>query len=89
MNKIKILGGSTSVEKDNRSKFLNYFKEAPIPDNELLSNLGLFLNRQTLSRILFMHDLYKKIINIHPGGQLKSGQSWPLQKRPVAGCVFS
>ncbi len=25
----------------------------------------------------------------NPGGQLKSGQSWPLQKRPVAGCVFS
>ncbi len=27
--------------------------------------------------------------NVAPGGQLKSGQSWPLQKRPVAGCVFS
>jgi hypothetical protein len=31
----------------------------------LLFNLGLFINRQLLSRIIAMHDLYKKIIDIH------------------------
>jgi hypothetical protein len=37
----------------------------PIPKKEILANLGLFLNRASLSRILFMHNLYLKIINTH------------------------
>ncbi len=65
MKEINILGNSQKSEIDNRKSFLDLFKQNPIPDNEVLSNLGLFLNRQTLSRILFMHDLYKMILETH------------------------
>ncbi|MDD5327087.1 MAG: crotonobetainyl-CoA--carnitine CoA-transferase [Phycisphaerae bacterium] len=58
-----------------RKKFLSYFKNCPIPDEEILSNLGLFLNRQTLSRMLFMHELYKQIINVH-GIIVEFGVRW-------------
>lgn len=40
------------------------FKECPIPDNEILLNMGLFLVPQTLSRILFMDFLYRQILEI-------------------------
>lgn len=75
MSKIKILSGSKSTEIENRANFVTLFKDSPIPENELLSNLGLYLNRQTLSRILFMHELYKKIINVH-GVIIEFGVRW-------------
>jgi len=73
--KINVLGHSKSEEILLRREFLSYFKDSPIPDDEILSNLGLFLNRQTLSRIIFMHELYKKIINVH-GIIVEFGVRW-------------
>lgn len=72
---INIAVGSNNNEIDLRNKFLNQFKECPIPDNEILQNLGLFMNRQSLSRILFMHELYKKIINVN-GVIMEFGVRW-------------
>lgn len=75
MNKINILGNSQKSETDKRASFLQLLKESPIPEGELLSNLGLYLNRQTLSRILFMHELYKMILNTH-GVIMEFGVRW-------------
>lgn len=72
---MKILTGSTNEEVSNRKAFLNLLHNSPIPDNEILSNLGLYLNRQTLSRLLFMSELYQKIINVH-GIVLEFGVRW-------------
>jgi len=70
-----IKGNSSVKEIDFRRKLLGQFKDCPIPDDELLSNLGLFLNRQTLSRILFFHELYLKIINVN-GIIVEFGVRW-------------
>jgi Macrocin-O-methyltransferase (TylF) len=48
---------------------------APLPQAESLANLGLFLNRASLSRILFMHELYSKIIHTH-GIVVEFGVRW-------------
>ncbi|APH14992.1 MULTISPECIES: crotonobetainyl-CoA--carnitine CoA-transferase [Clostridium] len=64
MNK-NIIGNSNCKEKNMREEFVEYFNNSPIPDDEILNNLGLFISRQNLSRILFMNELYKKIINVH------------------------
>lgn len=72
---IKILNHSSEQEHSYRNKFLELFKDCPIPDNELLLNLGLFMNRQTLSRMLFMHELYQNIINLH-GNIVEFGTRW-------------
>jgi len=72
---IKVLGGSTENEVTNRNKLIEKLKSTPIPDNELVHNLGLYLNRQTLCRILFFHEIYKKIINVH-GVVMEFGVRW-------------
>lgn len=76
MKDIKILSNSSDSEVNKRNVFFNeMFKKNPIPDNELLNNLGLYINRQTLSIILYMHRLYRKIINVH-GEIIEFGTRW-------------
>lgn len=50
-------------EDEARQGMLKAFKESPIPDDEIMNNLGLFLNSKNLSRILFFDHLYKKIVD--------------------------
>jgi hypothetical protein len=51
-------------EVSENEGFYQLFKNSPIPGRNILDNLGLYINRQNLSRILFMNDLYKKIVNL-------------------------
>ncbi len=62
-------------EKSAREEFLELFKNCPLPDDEILSNLGLFLNSKNLARILFVHHLYTQIIDI-PGIIIEFGTRW-------------
>jgi len=76
MKKSMTIGiGSNDNEIELRKKFLENFRNCTIPDNEILTNLGLFINRQSLSRILFMHELYQKIINVN-GIVIEFGVRW-------------
>ena len=72
---INVISHSNIEEISTRNSFLTDFKKCPIPDDEILSNIGLFANRQTLSRIIFMHDIYKKIIDVH-GIIVEFGVRW-------------
>ena len=65
----------SSQEFNSRKELLNLFKSSPLPADELLQNLGLFLKRQDLTNILFMHELYQKIINVH-GVVIEFGTRW-------------
>jgi hypothetical protein len=47
-------------------------RSCPIGPGELLSNLGLFLTRASLARILFMHELYLKVLDV-PGNVVEFG----------------
>lgn len=49
--------------------------DSPLPPKESLFNLGLFLNRASLGRILFMQHLYSKIVPIH-GIIVEFGVRW-------------
>tara|TARA_R110000744_G_scaffold296453_6_gene406335 strand:+ start:222 stop:980 length:759 start_codon:yes stop_codon:yes gene_type:complete len=61
----KILTYESKVEKSKRSEMYQLLKDCPIPEEQLLSNLGLFLNSKNLSRILFMNEIYQKQIDVH------------------------
>lgn len=50
-------------------------KESLIPDSELGRNLGLYMDRQALSRVLFIRDLYERIIEVH-GNIVEFGTRW-------------
>lgn len=75
MKKINVLSGANNHEKNTRNKFLSQFQNSPIQKDEIIQNLGLYLNRMNLSRILFMHELYQKIVNIH-GIIIEFGVRW-------------
>lgn len=72
---IRIRTNSSSQELATRQEFYETFAQCPIPSNELLANLGLFMNRQALSRVLFMHDLYRQILNVN-GIVIEFGVRW-------------
>ena len=49
--------------------------KSPIPEQETLGNLGLFLTRPSMARLLFMHDLYLKVLPVH-GVIMELGVRW-------------
>jgi hypothetical protein len=65
----------TDFEAKRRERLFNLYEECPIPKEELLSNLGLFISKTEFSRILYMHELYKKILDVH-GMIMEFGVRW-------------
>lgn len=66
---------STPKELSKRQDFLDLYKEYPMPNDELLGNLGLFVNRHAWSRYLYLNELYKMILGIH-GVVIEFGVRW-------------
>ncbi|NVK18598.1 MAG: crotonobetainyl-CoA--carnitine CoA-transferase [Methylocystaceae bacterium] len=72
---IKAKWNSSTQEQEMRQGIVNLFKECPIPDNELMQNLPLFINRQNLSQVLFINEMYQHIIDVH-GVIMEFGVRW-------------
>ena len=66
---------ASSDEKTSRNKMHDLLKDCPISDDQLLSNLGLFLESKNLSRILFMDFLFRQIIDVQ-GVIMEFGTRW-------------
>ena len=66
---------SSSSEKDFFAEFMSLFKSSPLPDDEVLANLGLFLTSKNLSRLLFFYEIYRKIVHTH-GIIVEFGVRW-------------
>lgn len=56
---------SSTDEKEVLRTFCDHFKNSPLPDDEILPNLGMFLTSKALSRILFFFEIYRKIVHTH------------------------
>jgi hypothetical protein len=65
----------SSYEAANRQDLASCLQDAPIPKDQLLSNLGLFLESKNLSRILFMDHLFRQIIDVQ-GVVMEFGTRW-------------
>jgi hypothetical protein len=74
-NPFKLVTYGAAEEKGRRQQIVDLMRDCPIPDEELLSNLGLFLTPQTLSRILFMDFIYQKILEVQ-GVIMEFGCRW-------------
>lgn len=72
---IRTLVGSTQSETDRKLDLARRLRNSPVPDQELLDNIGLYLTRQTLSRINFMQALYRMIVPVH-GVIMEFGVRW-------------
>jgi hypothetical protein len=66
---------SSSSELELRQRFHALYKASPIPESEQLQQLGLFMNRQLLSRILFFNQMYREILAV-PGVIMEFGTRW-------------
>ncbi|MFC2135032.1 class I SAM-dependent methyltransferase [Bacteroidota bacterium] len=66
---------ATADEIQAYNKLLEMSKHSPIPAKEVLANLGLFLVRVSMSRMLFMHHIYLKALSVH-GVIMEFGVRW-------------
>lgn len=74
-NKIVSVTIASQTEQEKREEFFDYYSASPIPKNEQLSNLGLFIKRQDLSKMLFLNEIYQKIVDIN-GIIIEFGTRW-------------
>jgi len=66
---------TTENEDKNTVDLTNLLTNCPLPQDQLLSNLGLFLLSKNLSRILFMNHVYLLIVPVH-GVVFDFGTRW-------------
>jgi len=62
-------------EADRRRDLLGLLRQSPIPDGEILYNLGLYLSKSEVARLIFLHEIYEKIVNV-PGVIMEFGVRW-------------
>jgi hypothetical protein len=69
-----VMRGSAE-EVEARKQLLNLFKQSPVPDDEMLVNLGLYLRSTQLAKILYLNELYEQIVPL-PGIVVEFGIWW-------------
>ncbi len=76
MSKDFLVASQSSEQELNLGKILNELLDSnPIPYDERLGNLSLFLNRQLLSRVLFLDKMYRQILDVQ-GVVMEFGVRW-------------
>ena len=71
----RVLGLHSASEAEHRRAFARRFRSIGMPDEELMTNLGMFVRRQQWSRYLFMHELYQRALGVH-GVVMEFGTRW-------------
>jgi hypothetical protein len=66
---------SSSHELEARRSLYQLFESSPIPSNQVLENLGLFVNSKLMSRILFFKHFYSLALQV-PGQIFDFGTRW-------------
>lgn len=66
---------SSSEEYEARRNFFEHFAQCPIPEDQVLSNLGLYLSSKNIARLLFLDHLYRQIIDVQ-GVIMELGTRW-------------
>lgn len=75
MENLKITTMMSENEAIARKKINKLFNEYPMPQDEMMRNFGLFLKRQDLTFILFMDEIYRKILDVQ-GILIEFGVRW-------------
>jgi hypothetical protein len=60
---------------NNRTRLFDLFKSRPMSDEELLVNLGMYMRSGALAKILFLDEIYKRVVGI-PGHIMEFGVWW-------------
>jgi hypothetical protein len=70
-----LLTYESDSEQHKRKQLMQLLRLSPIPDDQLLGNMGLYLDARSLSRILFMDFIYRQIIDVQ-GVVMDFGTRW-------------
>jgi len=62
-------------QKECREKLYKLWSQCPIPEDQLLANLGMYMRSSLLAKIIFLQELYLQIIEI-PGNVMIFGTWW-------------
>jgi hypothetical protein len=74
MEKVSLTRAS-DMQKENRKRLIDMFESSPLPTEDKLINLGLYMRSSYLASILFMDEMYRQIINV-PGVIMEFGIWW-------------
>ena len=66
---------SSAAQMQHRELLYRLFRERPMPEDQLLLNLGLYMRSSALAKVLFIHELYELIVNL-PGVIMEFGTWW-------------
>jgi hypothetical protein len=70
-----VIGQWSESQQEARTALVRALTTSPIPPDELLDNLPLFASRHALGRVLLLHSLYERILDVH-GAVLVFGVRW-------------
>ncbi len=62
-------------KKIARKNLMNLFQNRPLPDEHLLTNMGLYMRSSALAKLFFLDEMYQKILDI-PGKIMIFGLWW-------------
>jgi len=66
---------ASDIQMKHREVLYKLFRKCPMPDDQLLINLGLYMRSSALAKILFLNELYELVLNL-PGVILEFGTWW-------------
>lgn len=66
---------ASELQKQNRQRLVDLYKNSPISHEEQLINLGLYMRSPYLASVLFLDEMYRKILKV-PGVVIEFGVWW-------------
>jgi hypothetical protein len=74
MEMVSLTRGS-DMQKENRKRLQQMFENSPLSTEDKLINLGLYMRSSYLASVLFLDEMYQKILNV-PGVVMEFGVWW-------------
>jgi hypothetical protein len=74
-NKLATKFNASEYEQSLRNDLKQLYKVCPVIEDEMFMNFPLFMNRQNLSHVLYMNELYQQILSVH-GKIFELGVRW-------------
>ena len=66
---------ASDAQLENRARLVELFRTTPLPVEELLVNLPLYMRSSTVAKLLYVNELYELIVR-QPGVVLEFGVWW-------------
>jgi Macrocin-O-methyltransferase (TylF) len=71
----KLQARASEIQRDARQELIAMFQASPIPPDELMVNLALYMRSSVLAKVLYVDELYRKIVKV-PGVIMEFGVWW-------------